>query len=162
MSKLQACADWSRPNPSSPRLPVLGSVQSDLTVGPDRTEPYPRPGPSGLVESLIPILAAQNSILTKEPVIIYLTIRSNTTQFFIFWRFGCHGVLAWGKRETNTISELKRVSSCYVKPPFNTYLAYIASSPSDSDYISDLNWKLLLFTLHFPWFNELICTHLEY
>jgi len=53
MSKLQACADWSRPSPSSPRLPVLDSVQSDLTVGPDRTEPYPRPGPSGLVESLI-------------------------------------------------------------------------------------------------------------
>jgi len=52
MSKLQVCADWSRPSPSSPRLPVLGSVQSDLTVGPDRTEPYPRLGPSGLVESL--------------------------------------------------------------------------------------------------------------
>jgi len=52
MSKLQVCADWSRPSPSSPRLPVLGSVQFDLTVGPDRTEPYPRPGPSGLVESL--------------------------------------------------------------------------------------------------------------
>jgi len=52
MSKLQVCADWTRPSPSSPRLPVLGSVQSDLTVGTDRTEPYPRPGPSGLVESL--------------------------------------------------------------------------------------------------------------
>jgi hypothetical protein len=44
--------DWSRPSPSSPRLPVWGPVQSDLLVGPDRTEPYPRPGPSGLVESL--------------------------------------------------------------------------------------------------------------
>jgi hypothetical protein len=44
--------DWSRPSPSSPILPVWGSVQSDLPVGPDRTEPYPRPGPSGLVESL--------------------------------------------------------------------------------------------------------------
>jgi hypothetical protein len=29
--------------------------QSDLTVGPDRAEPYPRPGPSGLVESLGPV-----------------------------------------------------------------------------------------------------------
>jgi len=45
--------DRSRPSPSSPRLPVWGSVQSDLPVGPDRTEPYPRPGPSGLVESLM-------------------------------------------------------------------------------------------------------------
>jgi len=44
--------DRSRPSPSSPRLPVWGSVQSNLPVGPDRTEPYPRPGPSGLVESL--------------------------------------------------------------------------------------------------------------
>jgi len=52
MSKLQVCADWSRPSPSSPRLPVLGSLLSDLTVGPDCTEPYLRPGPSGLVESL--------------------------------------------------------------------------------------------------------------
>jgi len=53
MSKLQVCADWSRPSPSSPKLPVLGSVQSDRMVGPDRTGPYPRPGSSGLVESLL-------------------------------------------------------------------------------------------------------------
>jgi hypothetical protein len=37
--------NWSRPSPSSARLPVLGSVQSGLTVGLDRTEPCPRPGP---------------------------------------------------------------------------------------------------------------------
>jgi len=47
-----SCLDWSRPSPSSPRLPVWGPVQSDLPVRPDRTEPYPRLGPSGLVESL--------------------------------------------------------------------------------------------------------------
>jgi hypothetical protein len=64
MSKLQACADWSRPSPSSPRLPGLGSVQSDLTVGPDRTEPYPRPGPSGLVESLLSGIPYMDAIST--------------------------------------------------------------------------------------------------
>ena len=52
MLKLQAFVDWSRPSLSSPRLPVLGSVQSDLTVGPDHTEPYHRPGPTGRVEAL--------------------------------------------------------------------------------------------------------------
>ena len=41
-----------QPSPSSPRLPVWGPVQSDLPVRPDRTKPYPSPGPSGLVESL--------------------------------------------------------------------------------------------------------------
>jgi hypothetical protein len=44
--------DRSRPSLSSPRLPVWGSVQSDLPVGPDPTEPYLRPVPSALVESL--------------------------------------------------------------------------------------------------------------
>ena len=44
--------DWSRPSPSSPTLPARGPVQSDRPVGPDWTEPYPRPGPSGLVDSL--------------------------------------------------------------------------------------------------------------
>jgi len=53
MSKLQTCANWSRPSPSSPRLPFLSSVQSDRVVGPERIEPYPRPGLSGLVESLV-------------------------------------------------------------------------------------------------------------
>ncbi|KAF8531951.1 hypothetical protein BDD12DRAFT_920393 [Trichophaea hybrida] len=38
-----AFLDWSRPSPSSPRLPVWGPVQSDLPIGPDGTEPYPRP-----------------------------------------------------------------------------------------------------------------------
>jgi hypothetical protein len=44
--------DRSRPNPSSPRLPVCGSVQSDLPIRPDWTEPYRSLGLSGLVESL--------------------------------------------------------------------------------------------------------------
>ena len=44
--------DWSRPSPSSPRLVVCGPVQSNLPFGLDWTEPYPRLGPSGLVESL--------------------------------------------------------------------------------------------------------------
>jgi len=43
----------SRPSPSSPRLPVCGSVQSDLSIRPDWTEPYRGPGSSGLVESLV-------------------------------------------------------------------------------------------------------------
>jgi len=44
--------DQSKLSPSSPRLPVCGSVQSDLLVGLDWTEPYPGPGSTGLVESL--------------------------------------------------------------------------------------------------------------
>jgi hypothetical protein len=44
--------DWSRPSPSSPRLRVCGSVQSDLPIRPDWTEPYRGSGSSGLVESL--------------------------------------------------------------------------------------------------------------
>jgi len=45
--------DRSRPSPSCPRLPVCGSVQSDLPIRPDWTEPYRGPGSSGLVESLV-------------------------------------------------------------------------------------------------------------
>jgi hypothetical protein len=67
MSKLQVCADWSRPSRSSHRLPVLGSVQSDLTVGPDRTEPYSRPGPSGLVESLPTTSPSSPSLSSPSP-----------------------------------------------------------------------------------------------
>jgi hypothetical protein len=52
MSNLSACVDWSSPSPSSPRLAVCGPVQSKRLFGLDWTEPYPRLGPSGLVESL--------------------------------------------------------------------------------------------------------------
>jgi len=52
------CVDWSRPSPSSPRLAVCGPVQSNLPFGLDWTEPYPRLGPSGLVESLDIIVMA--------------------------------------------------------------------------------------------------------
>jgi hypothetical protein len=48
-----ASLDWSRPSPSSPRLPVCSPDQSDFPVGLDWTEPYPRPGSFGLDESLV-------------------------------------------------------------------------------------------------------------
>jgi len=47
-----ASLDLSRLSSSSPRLPVYSPVQSNFPVGLDRTEPYPRPGSFGLVESL--------------------------------------------------------------------------------------------------------------
>jgi hypothetical protein len=50
--------DQSKLIPSSPRLPVCGSVQSDLLVGLDWTEPYAGPGSTGLVESLPAMITA--------------------------------------------------------------------------------------------------------
>jgi len=59
--------DWSRPSPSSRRLAVCGPVQSNLPFGLDWTEPYPRLGPSGLVESLIAIVP-QSSVQMMEGI----------------------------------------------------------------------------------------------
>ena len=61
--------DRSRPSPSSPRLPVCGSVQSDLPIRPDWTEPYRGPGSSGLVESLGRDEAAVRLLLDEPPTV---------------------------------------------------------------------------------------------
>ena len=45
--------DWSRPSLSSSRLPVCRLVQFDLPMRLERTEPYCKPGSSGVVESLL-------------------------------------------------------------------------------------------------------------
>ncbi|KAF8542361.1 hypothetical protein BDD12DRAFT_876683 [Trichophaea hybrida] len=63
--------DWSRPSPSSPRLPVCSPVQSDPHVGLDRTEPYPRPGSFGLMESLM-VLKHRRLLPTAEDAMHHL------------------------------------------------------------------------------------------
>ena len=79
--------DWSRPSPSSPRLPGWGSVQSDLPVGPDRTEPYPRPGPSGLVESLRWRVEGNGSCLKKPALQCQWASRSRI--LLLWWKIFC-------------------------------------------------------------------------